>query len=90
MFESAAGVKREITRNFTWLYIASQNVWVAFIVYLWFSPAYSNLKLGNKDDVPEFSTVGRLCSLGWKHVENIRSKCLADSRVFVIGALHWL
>jgi len=62
MFESAAGVKREITRNFTWLYIASQNLWVAFIVYLWFSPAYSNLKLGNKDDVPEFSTVGQLCS----------------------------
>jgi choline-glycine betaine transporter len=39
--------------NFTWLYIGSQSAWVLFVLVLFFSK-YSNIKLGNEDDVPEY------------------------------------
>ena len=45
-----------MTDVFTWLYIASQDVWVLFFVWLYFSK-YSSIKLGKDDDEPEFNNV---------------------------------
>lgn len=57
LFVSSAQLKTDITKNFTWLYIGAQNVWVFFIAYIWLSPRYSKIKLGTEADKPEYSTV---------------------------------
>jgi len=57
LFLNAASVKKDITKNFTWLYIGAQNVWVFFIAYLWLNPKYADIRLGRKDEKPEFSSV---------------------------------
>ena len=47
--------KRRITTAFLWLYYATENVWLAFLVWLYFSKL-SRTILGSKDDsTPEFS-----------------------------------
>ena len=43
-----------VTQNFSWLYIGTQNVWIAFILFIALSK-YGTLKLGKKDDSKEFS-----------------------------------
>ncbi len=55
------GSKREvtlwtkwITSNFTWLYIATQDVWFICILYL-LGTKYKNVKLGRDDEEPAFS-----------------------------------
>mmetsp|Transcript_46595 Transcript_46595/g.116728 ORF Transcript_46595/g.116728 Transcript_46595/m.116728 type:complete len:923 (-) Transcript_46595:217-2985(-) len=45
-----------ITANFTWLYIATQDAWIVFVVYLAFSK-YGDLKLGKKNEKPVISDV---------------------------------
>jgi choline-glycine betaine transporter len=42
-----------VTKTFTWLYIFTQDVWIAFIFILFFSK-YSKLTLGRDGDRPEF------------------------------------
>ena len=42
-----------ITRTWSWLYIATQNIWFIFIVILYFSK-YGNMKLGKPNDKPDF------------------------------------
>ena len=47
--------KRRITLAFLWLYYAIENVWLVFLVWLYFSK-WSRTVLGSKDDsTPEFS-----------------------------------
>ena len=46
--------KSWITKHFSWLYIASINGWLVFILIVYFSK-YGDLKLGKDDDKPEFS-----------------------------------
>jgi choline-glycine betaine transporter len=47
--------KRRITTAFLWLYYATENVWLAFLGWLYFSKL-SRTILGSKDDsTPEFS-----------------------------------
>ena len=43
-----------ITRTWTWFYIGTQNVWIVFVLVLYFSK-YSKLKLGRDDEKPEYS-----------------------------------
>ena len=43
-----------ITSNFTWFYIATQDVWFIFMLYLLFTK-YKNVKLGREDEKPAFS-----------------------------------
>lgn len=43
-----------ITQTWTWFYIGTQNIWIVFIIILYFSK-YSNLKLGRDDDKPEYN-----------------------------------
>ena len=40
--------------EWTWLYIASQNVWLGVIIYLMLTK-YGNIKFGGDDAEPEFS-----------------------------------
>jgi choline-glycine betaine transporter len=42
-----------VTVTFTWLYIFTQDVWIVFLIVLYFSK-YSSLKLGRETDRPEF------------------------------------
>lgn len=44
-----------VTDEWTWLYVASQNIWIIVLLYLLCVPQYRNLKLGLEDDEPEFS-----------------------------------
>lgn len=46
--------KAWITKSFTWFYIGNVNVWLIFIIVVYFSK-YGNMKLGKDDDKPEFS-----------------------------------
>jgi len=46
--------KTWIGKNFTWLYIGSQDVWFFFVVYIFFS-RFGYLKLGTESSVPEYS-----------------------------------
>jgi len=48
--------QRWITQNFTWLYIGTQDVWIIFILFIAFSK-YGTLKLGKRDEQPEFSNL---------------------------------
>jgi len=43
-----------VTECFTWLYIVTQNVWIVFGIWLFFSK-YGSLKLGREEDEPEFT-----------------------------------
>jgi len=45
--------QRWVTRTFTWLYIASQDYWLAFLIPLCYY--YGHVKLGKDDETPEFS-----------------------------------
>lgn len=46
------GAQKWVTDVWTWLYIISQNIWIAVLFYvLWF---YGDLKLGLPDEKPEF------------------------------------
>ncbi|XP_066924907.1 glycine betaine transporter OpuD-like isoform X2 [Clytia hemisphaerica] len=49
-----ADVKDWITDKWTWLYVATQDVWAFFIIALYFSK-YSNMRLGKDDEKPEFN-----------------------------------
>ncbi len=49
-------IKTWITDSWTWLYIATSNIWIIFILCLAFSK-YSKLKLGKDDEKPEFSDI---------------------------------
>ena len=43
-----------ITRTWTWFYIGTQNIWIIFILILYFSK-YASLKLGKDDEKPEYN-----------------------------------
>jgi len=43
-----------VTQCFTWLYILTQDVWILFVVWLFFS-RYGKIKLGRDEDEPEFT-----------------------------------
>ena len=43
-----------VTDNWTWFYVATQNVWIIVLLYLLCIPRYRNLKLGLPEDEPEF------------------------------------
>ena len=36
-------------------FIGAQNIWVLFIIYLWLTPGYYNMKMGAPEDRPEFN-----------------------------------
>ena len=46
--------KKWITAHFTWFYIGVANVWLVFLLIVYFSDA-CNKKLGQDDEEPEFS-----------------------------------
>lgn len=52
--EAMNSVKTWITSTSTWFYIGTKNIWVLFVLYLFFSK-YSKIKLGKDEDCPEFS-----------------------------------
>ena len=52
--ENMSETKTWLTKTCTWFYIASINVLILFLLYLYFSK-YSDLKLGKDDEKPEFS-----------------------------------
>ena len=52
--ENMSKTKTWLTKTFTWFYIASMNVLILFLFYLYFSK-YSDLRLGKDDEKPEFS-----------------------------------
>jgi len=52
--EEVKGWQAWITVNWTWLYIATQDVWFIFIIYLLFTK-YKDVKLGRDDEKPAFS-----------------------------------
>ena len=43
-----------VTDEWTWLYIASQNIWLGVIIYCLFTK-YGDIKFGGDDAEPEFS-----------------------------------
>ena len=45
-----------VTDEWTWLYIASQNLWIGVLLYILCSK-YAKIKLGGPNDEPEFSRV---------------------------------
>lgn len=48
--------RKWVTFTFTWIYVATQQVWVVFVVVLFFSPL-AKIKLGKEDDEPEYPTL---------------------------------
>jgi choline-glycine betaine transporter len=54
--------KSWVSQNFTWLYIITQDVWCAFLIYLLFS-RYGNLKLGKDDEKPRYNDFTWFCML---------------------------
>ena len=50
------GWQSGITQSFTWLYMITQQVWVLFIIILYFSP-YAHMKMGKPEDEKEFTDV---------------------------------
>ncbi|CAB4030639.1 glycine betaine transporter -like [Paramuricea clavata] len=46
--------KKWITANFTWFYIGVVNIWLVFLLMVYFSDACDK-KLGRDDEEPEFS-----------------------------------
>ena len=47
---------RRISSNFAWFYLGVQNIWILFLIYIFFSK-YGKIKLGKDDDKPEFSNM---------------------------------
>ena len=45
-----------IVDQFSWFYIGSMNLWGIFVIMLYFSK-YSQIKLGQPDDKPEYNDV---------------------------------
>jgi choline-glycine betaine transporter len=43
-----------VSANFTWLYIGTQDVWCAFLIYLAFS-RFGTIKLGKDDEKPRYN-----------------------------------
>jgi len=56
-FDTATGSRRRVSREFTWLYVGSQNLWVLFMAYIYLNPDYRSVKLGSDDAKPEYNTV---------------------------------
>ena len=52
--EAMSKVKAWITDTFTWFFIGSVNLWLVFMIVVYFSK-YGSMKLGRDDDEPEFS-----------------------------------
>jgi choline-glycine betaine transporter len=48
---------RWVTDEWTWLYIGSQNIWIAVLLYILAVPKYRAIRLGKDEDRPEFSDV---------------------------------
>ena len=48
--------KNGILSNYTWFYLGVQNIWILFLIYIFFSK-YGKIKLGKDDDKPEFSNM---------------------------------
>lgn len=46
--------KTWVTEEWTWFYIASQNIWIALLIYLMFSK-YRNIRLGKDGEEPAYS-----------------------------------
>jgi len=46
-----------VTDEWTWLYIASQNLWIVVLLYILAVPKYRAIKLGKDSDEPEFSDI---------------------------------
>lgn len=46
-------VQSDVTRIFTWLYIGSQDVWILFVIPVYWY--YGSVKLGKDDEIAEFS-----------------------------------
>jgi choline/carnitine/betaine transport len=44
-----------VAEEWSWLYIASQNIWICVLAYIVIVSKYANIKLGKDDDKPEFS-----------------------------------
>jgi choline-glycine betaine transporter len=54
--------KAWVSANFTWLYIGTQDVWCAFLIYLCFS-RFGDLKLGGDKEKPRFNDFTWFCML---------------------------
>lgn len=61
-------VDSKITETFTWFYVATQDVWVVFILVVWYK--YGHIKLGKDNDKPEY----RYIYCGRNSVEKYDSK----------------
>ena len=48
--------KSFLVDQFSWFYIGSMNLWGIFVIMLYFSK-YSQIKLGQPDDKPEYNDV---------------------------------
>jgi len=46
--------KQWVAQNFTWLYIGTQDVWCALLIYLCFS-RFGSIKLGRDDEKPRYN-----------------------------------
>ena len=42
--------------NYKWFYLGVQNIWILFLIYIFFSK-YGKIKLGKDDDKPEFNNM---------------------------------
>jgi len=54
--------KAWVAQNFTWLYILTQDVWCAFLIYLCFS-RFGSIKLGRDDEKPKYNDFSWFCML---------------------------
>ena len=52
--DAMTSVKSWISTTTTWIYVGTKNIWVLFILYIFFSK-HGKSKLGKDDDEPEFS-----------------------------------
>ena len=54
--------KSWVSQNFTWLYLGTQDVWCAFLVYLCFS-RFGNIRLGKDNERPKYNDFSWFCML---------------------------
>jgi choline-glycine betaine transporter len=54
--------KSWVSANFTWLYVGTQDIWCIFLIYLCCS-RFGSVKLGNKDEKPQFDDFSWFCML---------------------------
>jgi choline-glycine betaine transporter len=54
--------KNWVSSNFTWLYIGTQDVWCAFLIFLTFS-RFGKLKLGKAEEKPRYNDFTWFCML---------------------------